>query len=100
MRHRNEELNVTGNEDYRVNVLATSILGFLWNNHITFREKFPKKKPGAPADKIPVFMEDVVEEVKKVILDRARIVRSNYNRSIGSFANDPILQETLSSQIE
>ena len=65
MRHRNEELNVTGNQDYHVNILATSILGFLWNNHVTFGRKFPKKKPEAPADKIHVFMEDVVEEVKQ-----------------------------------
>ena len=57
MRQRNEELSVTGNDDHRINVLATTILGLLWNNNVTFGSTFPKKIPGASADEVPLFME-------------------------------------------
>ena len=89
LRHRNEDLNVSGNDDHRNNVLATTILGLLWNNNVTFGVNFPKKKQGAPADEIPLFMDDVVDDVKRIILDRARIVRSNYNRSTGCYVKEP-----------
>ena len=82
MRHKKVELQVSGNNDHRINVLATVILGLLWNNKVTFGDKFPKKRPEDPADKIPMFTDDVLKDVKEVIKERARIVRSNYKRSI------------------
>ena len=83
MRHKKLDIQVTGNNAHRTNVLATVILGLLWNNKVTFGEKFPKKRPEDPADKIPMFMDDVLKAVKDLIKDRARIVRSNYRRSVG-----------------
>ena len=80
MRHKNTGLEMSGNNDHRLNVLATTVLGLLWNNNVTFGEKFPKKKAGDAPEKIPMFMDDVLEQVKEVIKERARIVRSNLCR--------------------
>ena len=41
MRHKNLGLELSGNIDHRINVLATTILGLLWNNSVTFGLNFP-----------------------------------------------------------
>ena len=38
MRHKKLGLELSRNNDHRVNVLATTILGLLWNNSVTFGE--------------------------------------------------------------
>jgi hypothetical protein len=76
-------LKLSGSVEHRIIVLSTTILGVLWNNKVSFGKDFPVKKPTDPAHDLPGFTAEVIDAVKRVIRDRARICRSNLGRGRG-----------------
>jgi hypothetical protein len=84
LRNKRIDSVMSGSIENRVNVLATIVLGLLWNNDVFFGKDFPVKQKNSAPENIPIFKTDVFDAVKIVIKGRSRICRSNVGRSNAS----------------
>ena len=84
LRNRRIDNVMSGSSENRINVLATIVLGLLWNNDVFFGKDFPVKQKNSAPENIPIFKTDVIDSVKSVIKGRSRICRSNVGRSHAS----------------